>query len=327
MRYMYRVKKILRIILLAVLFGIVYSFFFSVYENIKVNNVITTFIARATDTPTEIKEAYLPNGETYIKKYFEVPRETINEQDNKNIFLDDDKTNIGQKGDIFVTQQSPFPNVFGFHQFMSYYFGGHAAIKYDDTRFVEATGFPDFDNESLLSIIFSKGEKGHGFTPTASLATGYWMTPSRGSDYFDYFYRSKYIGLRPVNPFIGQEDAEENYDIFIDKALENAVTRIENEALYNFLFFLDMNRKYYCTDFVSRMYEDAYQNVVNSKLEYRNKGYAKKFNDDGFITSVNDLILTKDTYLTFYVEVKEEKYLGETKIVENIYYLEDVKVD
>ena len=86
-----------------------------------------------------------------------------------------------------------------------------------------------------------------------------------------------------------------------------------------------MRRKYYCTDFVSRVYEEAYYSAVLGDDNYRSTGYAKKLNDDGFITSVNDLILSNDTYIHFYVEINEEIYDGNKTIVQNIYYLEDIE--
>jgi hypothetical protein len=46
------------------------------------------------------------------------------------------------------------------------------------------------------------------------------------------------------------------------------------------------------------------------------KNYATVLNDDGFITSVNDLILSNDTYMTVYVEVIDD--------VVHIYHLEDI---
>ncbi len=84
-----------------------------------------------------------------------------------------------------------------------------------------------------------------------------------------------------------------------------------DKSLYNFLFFLDMEYKYYCTDLVSR----AYQDVMVPESEQTN--YSKALNDDGFITSVNDIVLSEQTYITFYVEIIDE--------IVHIYYLEDVE--
>ncbi|VEU79947.1 hypothetical protein [Haploplasma axanthum] len=331
MKFIRYTKKIIKILLLAMLFGIIYSLFFTVYENIKVDSMISTFKKRAGNDPVLV----LNIEDEYVRKYWEVPRETFDEiNDKKNVFEDEEKQMLGRYGDIFATRQSPFPNVWGFHQFMSYYYGGHAAIKSESTKesgkkekFVEATGYPNSD-ESIFDIIFSNGKKGHGFSPTASEnGYNYWYQADDISDnyYFEKFYRSRYIGLRVKNPFINENNADALYNNYLDLAVDRAREKIDNDALYNFLFFLNMRRKYYCTDFVSRVYEEAYYSAVLGDDNYRSTGYAKKLNDDGFITSVNDLILSNDTYIHFYVEINEEIYDGNKTIVQNIYYLEDIE--
>ena len=52
--------------------------------------------------------------------------------------------------------------------------------------------------------------------------------------------------------------------------------------------------------------------------ESKQRLYSKSLNDDRFITSVNDLVLSDETYITFfYVEVVDKIW--------NIYYLEDLE--
>lgn len=304
-------KRILKLILLLALGGLVYSFSFTTYENIKVNKVIHDFKKRAITTQVETIELVDPyTDESYIRKLWPVPRETSFERDGLNVFSNAEKTNLGQKGDIFTTRQSPFPTIPVFHQFMSYYYGGHAAI-YDGSGFLEATGYPD-DISEFLKIVFNKGNSSdHGLSTVADKrSTPYWTRRNSGEYYYDNYYRSKYIGLRI-------KDADnEMIDAFVDSAQQ----KIDKKSLYNFLFFLDMKYKYYCTDLVSRAYEEAYYRTENNDLEYHSKGYAKKLNDDGFITSVNDLVLSKDSYMHFYVEITKEHGV----VVENFYYLEDI---
>ena len=72
-----------------------------------------------------------------------------------------------------------------------------------------------------------------------------------------------------------------------------------------------MKYKFYCTDLVSR----AYQSVMVDEKDQRQ--YSKALNDDRFITSVNDMILSDDTYIMFYVEVIDDIW--------HIYYLEDLE--
>ncbi|NLK12122.1 MAG: hypothetical protein GX312_00825, partial [Candidatus Phytoplasma sp.] len=114
--------------------------------------------------------------------------------------------------------------------------------------------------------------------------------------YYGSFYRDSFIGLRVKN--ITKEEKQ--------LAINEAKRLEEINTMYNYLFFLDTKNKYYCTDFISRIYQSInYQRNDKEKLS---------LNDDGFITSVNDLILSKDTYIFFYKET-----IGNH---EHIYYFE-----
>lgn len=328
------IKKILNIFFTLAIFGILYSFFFTSYENIKINKMINNFKNRSLifyeNTNLEPVESVVTiNNQTIIRRFRIVPRETSQELATANVFYNDNYNNIGIEGDIFVTQQSPFPNIFLFHQFMSFYYGGHAAIKAGPSSYYEATGYPE-DAKELFQTIFHNGKDPHSLSPIAAINnTEYWYNPVKNNEYgYNEFYRTKVIGLRINNPFLNDEKSEEKYNNVINNALTNAQQKIDNDSLYNFLFFLNMRYKYYCTDFVSRVYEEALTNVINNSTDYVSKGYAKRLNDDGFITSVNDLILSKDTFIHFYIEVTYETRLingVETKLpVQNIYYLENI---
>lgn len=325
---MKRLKKIIKLLLLIAFLGIVYSFFFSAYENIKINKIVRDFKSRSI---FETEELVKVNNFEYYKRYNYVPRETSKELDDKNnVFYDLEKKQLGIDGDIFATRQSPFPEIKPMHWFMSYYFGGHAALlAYDEMglpTYIEAAGFPT-DDESIFDYIFHDGLSDHDLQGTTYRNKfNYWQKPMAGSNhyYFDSFYRSKYFGLRPTNPFEG-DDRDLLYNNYVEEAVNTGIKLAEDEMLYNFLFFLNMKNKYYCSDLMSRVYEDAFEKVANGKEDYRSKGYGKKMNDDNFITSIQDLILSKDTLLTFYVEIKEEKRNGNKVIVKNIYYLEDVQ--
>ena len=127
-----------------------------------------------------------------------------------------------------------------------------------------------------------------------------YRTPS--DDAYPYYgpnYRTNFVGLRVKDITSDQ----------IDGVVEFANDQID-WALYNFTFFLDMKYKFYCTDLVSR----AYQSVMVDEEDQRD--YARALNDDKFITSVNDIILSKETYMIFYVEIVDG--------ITNIYYLEDM---
>jgi hypothetical protein len=80
-------KKIFKLILLLALFGIIYSFSFTTYENIKVNIMIKKFKKRA-DLNSEVLINVTNGGESYYRRYLEVPRETSKElNDQKKMYL------------------------------------------------------------------------------------------------------------------------------------------------------------------------------------------------------------------------------------------------
>lgn len=299
-RKLLKFKRIITLILLFILGGIVYSFGVSVTENIKIKRTTKSFISRATFEKEEFIQE--KDGITHIRRYYEVPRETY-EEDGVNVFLEDRET-LGQRGDIFVTKQSPFPNVPVLHQFISSYFGGHAAISDGNGYFYETYGFAEGDN--MFDVIFHNGVDEHDFSVTVSKNRyKHWQDPYKRSNpyYFDAYYTSEFYVLRV-------KDAQD--EVILNNLFDFLDDKVENLNLYNYLFFLNMKHKYYCTDLVSRAYSHA--------LDQSTKKYAKRLNDDGFITSVQDLILSKDTYIAAYVIIKKE---GDT-IIENYYYLKNI---
>jgi hypothetical protein len=285
--------------------GMIYSLGIAVAENIQVNHDIKEFKNRAVfEEEITIEYSY---GNFQTRRYYKVSRETSYELfDTRSVFYDDTRKFLGQSGDIFVSQDSPFPYNPLVHLFVSYYFGGHAAIKNHDNKFIEAVGFPSGD-ETVLDFMLHPGNEPHNFSATVSKsASNYWLNPvyrttsDQEYPYYGTKYRNDFIGLRVKNITEAQ----------IDGAIAYGEDKI-GTALYNFLFFLDMKYKFYCTDLVSR----AYQSVMVDEDDQRL--YSKALNDDRFITSVNDLILSDDTYITFYVEVIDDIW--------HIYYLEDME--
>lgn len=280
------------------LLGIVYSFGVATYENIEVNNQIQSFKKRANQTPTITTMI----GEQVVY-YYEVPRETSYElADTRSVFSNTSKTRPGIKGDILVARESPFPQIPVIHQFITYYFGGHSALVIDDNAIVEATGMSVSISE-MFDMITHNGYGGtQSFAAPVVISPNYWMEADFWSksdprnEYYQGSFRNEFIVLRTKT-----SEAEQQI------AVDYAVDKVEKGAFYNFLFFLDTKYKYYCTDIVSRAYEDVYAQT----------GKKVRINDDGFITSANDLILSKDTYMTIYKEtIKGEQH---------IYYLADVE--
>jgi len=296
--------RVIKFLLLLIIGGMVYSLGVAVSENIRVDRAIEAFKERAV-FEEEVNFEYT-SGVFQVRRYYSVSRETSYElQDTRSVFYDSTRKYLGQKGDIYVTQKSPFPDSPAFHLFMSYYFGGHAAINNGENKFIEATGFPE-DDETVWEIITQPGNEPNDYSVTASLTSSkYWLNPRYRPEnapevpYFGRGYRKDFVGLRVKNVTQAQ----------IDGVVEYGMDKVD-VSLYNFLFFLDMKYKFYCTDLVSR----AWQHVLIDEKDQRQ--YSRSLNDDGFITSVNDIILSDDTYMTVYVEVIDEVY--------HIYYLEDI---
>ena len=306
-RYQKRIRifTVLKFIIVLLLGAGIFTVGKAVTKDLLVNAEINDFKNRAV---FEYEENYQYQSNVFqTRRYYKVPRETSYElNDSRSVFYDSSRKYLGQTGDIFMSQKSPFPNRLFIHQFISYYFGGHAAIKTDDNRFIEAIGFPDSD-ETLWDIISHDGSLPHEYSVTVNkTSTNYFLNPrfrAEGSEFYEYFgtyYRKNFIGVRV------KDITEEQ----IDGAVAYADDKVD-KSLYNFLFFLDMEYKYYCTDLVSR----AYQDVMVPESEQTN--YSKSLNDDGFITSVNDIILSEETYIAFYVEIIDD--------IVHIYYLEDVE--
>ncbi|MDX9691560.1 MAG: YiiX/YebB-like N1pC/P60 family cysteine hydrolase [Acholeplasmataceae bacterium] len=299
-----KIFRVLKLIFILIIGGAVYSLGVAVSENVQVDQAIRAFKARSNG---EYVEEIVMFGTTQqTRRYYSVSRETSYElADTRSVFQSTDRMHLGQKGDIFVSQDSPFPRIPVIHQFISYFFGGHAAIHTGEGNFVEAVGFPD-DDESLWDIMTHPGNEPHDFsTVIGESQTNYWLNPAYRDEndpaypYFGPNYRKDFVGLRVKDIELDQ----------IDGAVDFAQDKV-GKSLYNFWFFLDMTYKYYCTDLVSR----AYQDVMIPRKDQ--KEYSRALNDDGFITSVNDMILSKDTYIVFYVEFKND--------IAHIYYLEDV---
>ncbi|MDI6452201.1 YiiX/YebB-like N1pC/P60 family cysteine hydrolase [Peloplasma aerotolerans] len=296
--------RVLKLILILIVAGMIYSLGVAVSENIRSNRAIEAFKSRAVFEYEEEFE-YVSNI-FQTRRYYKVSRETSYElEDTRSVFYDESRKYLGQKGDIFMTDKSPFPGIPVVHQFITFYFGGHAAINNGDNRFVEAVGFPDED-ETVWDFIKHPGDQPHDYSATVNLTrSNYWLNPMYRNEsdpdyqYYGSTYRREFIGLRVKG--VTQTQLDDAVDYATDKVDKN---------LYNFLYFLDMSYKYYCTDLVSR----AYQHALVDEKDQRN--YSRALNDDGFITSVNDIILSRETYIAFYVEIRDD--------IVHIYYLEDI---
>lgn len=274
-------------------------------QTIKVNRQIEQFMNRATTF--ENATVVFSDGSTEERMYHPINREFDYEtNDLRSVFSQDENQRfIGKKGDIFVTQESPFPSIFGVHQIMTFYVGGHAALHNGNDQFLEAVGFPGPD-ESIMDIIRDPSDGTHNFSVgVRKSSTNYWMLPNYRSEthkdypYYGSYYRNQFLVLRVKN-------IDDN---ILNQTLDYANSHLENRSLYNFLFFFDMKNKFYCTDYISRSYRHAINHTEKDET------FPKTLNDNGFVTTVNDLILSEDTYISVYVENKDG--------IRHIYYLAD----
>lgn len=298
-------RKIYKKAFLIIFILLISIFLQGLNQNIKVNRLIRDFKERSKEEETVT--IYFDNGMEEIRMYH--PVERINEYEKSDFrsvfFSTKDEPFIGKKGDIFVTQESPFPNIFGFHELMSFFVGGHAALNNGNNQFIEAVGFPQ-DDENIIDIIKDPSNGTHDFSVgVRQSSTNYWMLPDFRSKndlsypYYGSYYREKFVVLRVKN--INEEK--------LNQTLVYANEHLENRSLYNFLFITDMKKKFYCTDFISRSYRYGFDTSSSD-----NK-FPKMLNDNGFVTTVNDLILSKNTYIAAYVENRNG--------TRHIYYLED----
>ncbi len=294
-------KKVASVLFIIIIGAVLYSFGISTFENAKVNSLIADFKSRGvllTDEPTAVNNT--------LRYYYEVESDSYLDQETFLINESTDEFYLGNVGDIVVSRESPFPNIPIIHQFISYYFGGHAAMVTDVNKVVEIAGFPSGD-EKISDYIFHKvqydddGNPNHDFKGATIFKTSnYFLKNTRKENdpaYKRYgeYYRKNLITLR-VN---------KSSEIERKEAVLNLEELIDKNVIYNFMFFLDTKEKYYCTDIMPRIYDTIKDDNNNSKYN---------LNNDGFITSVNDLILSKDTIITNYFEVDKNG-------IEHIYYL------
>jgi len=299
-------RKTTKIILLIIFGSIVIVFLAALDKHLKVKRLVDAFKSRA-EISEEITITFT-NGAVEKRMYHPIARDQLYEvEDQRSVFYTNKKEPfLGQKGDIFVTQDSPFPYVFGVHQAITFFVGGHAALNDGENTFIEAVGFPKND-EKIFDIIKDPSDGTHDFSVgVKKSSTNYWMLPDYRNESdqsfasYGTYYRDKFAVLR----------VKDITETILNDTISYAQTHLENRSLYNFMFITDTSNKFYCTDLISRSYRFGfYPNDIEPK-------YPNTLNDNGFVTTVNDLILSSDTYIAVYVENKDE--------IRHIYYLDDV---
>jgi|LSQX01.3.fsa_nt_gb hypothetical protein len=281
-------KRIIKKVLILFLGFLIFLTGQTAAETVKVKREIKSFMKKGVlqeDISTEEIKYYKVSRETYYPdEYY------------RDAFYDGDLQKAGAEGDLFVTRQAPIPDVPLVYDFVSFYFGGHAAYVGKDNILYDINGFPSGD-ETWLKVIFKGGVNTH-----ISSTSNNWLNPNYRQPgepsykTFGSYYRKEWIGLRIKG--INQEE--------IDQVSEFMVHLAEIEAQYNYAFIFFTKNKYYCTDMMSR----AFATIIN------NDGKPKyNLNRDGVAVTVNDLILSKDTYISYYVWTDKNN-------VKHIYYID-----
>ena len=257
-------------------------------EWVKVQQEIKTFTSKGVlreDISTDTSKYYQVSRETYYPDEFE-----------RSSFYNNDLKYPGAEGDILVTRQSPFANKPGIYDFVTFYFGGHAAYVGEDNTLYETSGMIG-PGSNLFKTLFQGSD-----STIASTSSNYWLNPNFRNDKdptynaFGTYYRKEFIGLR-VKGITSDEIKEVN-------EFMNHVVDIE--AQYNFFFVFRTQNRYYCTDLISRGFDT---------ITYSNGNQKYNLNSDLVVTTVNDLILSDDTYISFYVRTDKNN-------VKHIYFIE-----
>ncbi|WP_162146860.1 hypothetical protein [Acholeplasma granularum] len=298
-------KKRLKILkLIGYLFLLIVAYFIgeSIYENYKTDQKIEAFKQRAYETVVE--EKY---GTTYF--YHKVKRTYDYEiEDSRNVFYDENKIEPGLKGDILLTFQAPFPYIPIIDPIISYWLGGHAALVSDNNKIIQSTGMTSnglLDLSTMFSVILHRGyDETNKFGVSVQEVRNYWLKPTRNETHAEYPYYGEYYRTEILTTRLKYKDQSKK-DEEIDIAVNFGKNQVDR-GLYNYLFIFDTKNKFYCSDLITRAFNDI--NRVND-TDYN-------IDEDGFIPSIHDILLSDDIYITIYKETKSDGI--------HIYYLEDV---
>ena len=286
-------KKVLKIYLLIASWLVLYSFGMSSYENIKANNNAKKFMDKGM-----LVEVDLENRITY----YEVENE--NYKNEYRPFFDDDRERLGMPGDILLTTGSNFPENKLIDWFVGYYFGKHAALVLDNGDYAEVGAGIDEAIDILDFCLWPRDKENISGTGP-EIYRERWIDANcykPTSDYYQYYHGFDFdesYGMR----IKGITDEERKMVSDIAREI------IDENPMYNYLFFINKTNGVYCTSFI----KNAYERLGDKTGKYYNTDY------DGFTITVNDIILARDTYMFYYFYV-DDKGMG------HFYYLKGEKV-
>ncbi|MGI6360096.1 MAG: hypothetical protein ACOX02_03555 [Acholeplasmatales bacterium] len=280
-------KKIIKLVIVLFIGFLIFLTGQTVAEHINVRQKVRNFT----------KLGVLQNDISTDKiKFYKVSRETYYPNEYyRDAFYNNSLVDPGAEGDILLTQQAPYPTLPGIYEFVSFYFGGHAAYVGSDNIIYDIAGYPSA-GETFLGVYFNGGK-----STIVSDNYNYWLDSTYNKEteanykYFGGYYRKEFFGIR-VKGVTKEEVAE------VTKFMKHLD---EIKAQYNFQYIFNKKDRYYCTD----MMERAYNSITNSdgKSKYN-------LNNDGVAVTVNDMLLSKDVYISFYVRTDKNN-------VKHIYYI------
>lgn len=192
-------KIIFRIILFALFISIALFSIRSHQKNREIERMITVFRENRELNQVISNEKF---------KYYHVPRETFDDA-----FSDPELLFPGQKGDLLVSLETPFPQIPIVNQLFPFFFGGHAAVSFG-ADIIDITG-----NFLRTDINYVRRSE---------------------NDFITNYRLRTFIGLRIINA------TTEDFEI------TNNFYKGSIGMRYNYFFLFGRNRRTYCTDLIRK---------------------------------------------------------------------------
>ena len=173
--------------------------------------------------------------------------------------------NIGTIGDIYISNRDPLGGFFITEWISRISWIGHAGIIYSE------------DGSKTLEIVGNKSKEEN----VVKVYDNTWMKIDS----------EEYLILRVKG--ISNKEKEE-------------IINVSNNLMgsrYNYLFLFSSNKRFYCTDLISNIYNNLDINL----------------NKDYLFTTGSDIASNDNTYIIYY----RERYIKNNKVCYNIYYLDE----
>ena len=219
------------------------------------------YIKKAID---EFKERGVLVFENDNTRFYEVKKTYDFEDNTKHIITDYESNNVGSKTDIFVTSRNPLPGDPIMNLVSKYIWIGHAGMVIDD------------EGKTTIEIT------GNSSNNTVSIYNNTWLTDSIDS--------TKEIALLRLKDIDKEKE---------DKIIDYLHSKIGYS--YNYSFFFNRSKSFYCTDLMSRAAKSADVDI----------------NYDYLATTGADIFASNATYLVYY----REKVFVDGEVKFNVYYL------